>query len=185
MFSFWHHANIKTRKRESWFCSVDPNSMNSLLWSHRGHLDGSIEGSSGAMASIRHMGVYRFDVDVVYHIDEFSGSVYFYISHPSEFDTMHAEKYQHLGTFLSSLVAHRHHLVEGSESNGQGIMATLEPKFFKETEIFQKFLEHVNKHEAAPLCGIIVRFKDDIDRIKSLSPMPLVSIGKSFISPLI
>ena len=178
ILSLWRHVDVDVRRRESWLCKIDPNRMNNLVWSHRGHLDGFIEGSSGAMAALRHMGVLRFDVDIVYHRDKLSGDIYFYVSHPSEFDQMHPEKHQHLGTFLHSLVAHRQYFIEGSDGDDKGIMASLEPKFFQETKVFQQFLEYVNKHEAAPLCGIVVRFKQDIEIIENLTPRPMVSLGR-------
>ena len=172
LYLLWYRNDVNTRKRGSWFCKRNPDDLHDLLWSHRGHLAGTVDGSAHAMTTLRHLGIFKFDVDIVYNRDVYSGETNFYVSHPTQFDVTQIEQYQTLSSFLDSLVIHRHHVAEGE------IIASLEPKFLEESNILQQFLEYVNNHkDAAPVCGIVIRFKDHIDRIKNLAPRPLVSLG--------
>lgn len=75
-------SNKVNRAVVSRLCSYDQQDLSSVVWSHRAHVENTVDGSSAAVALLLQAGIRNFDVDVSCKLNTETKQCEFLIAHP-------------------------------------------------------------------------------------------------------
>jgi len=114
-----HSERIRFR---SLVCSLNSSSLRSLVWSHKGHVEGLVDGSRVAVAKLLKGGIVKYDVDVV------NSDRGFLVAHPATLKAASSDEVVQMQT-ITELLQQVHEGFNYRPDSHLAPMVSVEPKF--------------------------------------------------------